>query len=211
MNNTKLALSGILMMVMLTACNQGANEPEQSPLESNIEQASYVIGYNSIQQLVSRGDLTLDDTAIMNGVTDALKGKDSRLTEEVTQQAMQQFQADMQAKAESVKNEASAANLAAGIAYMEANAKNSDVTVDISGFQYKVLTEGLGNKPSSETSTVKVNYEGRLIDGTIFDSSYERGEPIEFALNRVIKGWTKAVQLMPEGATWEVTIPPELG
>ncbi|CAG0911643.1 unnamed protein product [Cyprideis torosa] len=99
-------------------------------------------------------------------------------------------------------------NMAAGKAYLEKNATAEGVKVTDSGLQYKVLREGKadGKKPGPR-STVKVNYEGRHLNGEVFDSSYERGEPIEFPLNRVIPGWTEGLQLMSEGAKYQLTIP----
>lgn len=100
-------------------------------------------------------------------------------------------------------------NRRAGEEFLKANAKLKDVKTTASGLQYKVLTEGNGEKPG-EMSRVKVNYEGRLIDGTVFDSSYDRGQPATFGVNQVIKGWTEALQLMPVGSKWELYIPQEI-
>ena len=97
-------------------------------------------------------------------------------------------------------------HLEAGKQFLEENAKNKDVIQRGSGLQYKVLNEGIGSKPNA-TDTVRVHYEGKLIDGTKFDSSYDRGEPISFPLNGVIAGWTEGVQLMSTGATYEFYIP----
>jgi FKBP-type peptidyl-prolyl cis-trans isomerase len=99
--------------------------------------------------------------------------------------------------------------LAKGEKYLEDNAKKEGVVTTASGLQYKVLTEGSGKAPKS-TDTVLVHYEGTLIDGKVFDSSYRRGEPIEFPLNRVIAGWTEGVQLMKEGAKYRFFIPSRL-
>ena len=96
-----------------------------------------------------------------------------------------------------------------GEAFLKENAKKEGVKTTASGLQYKVLKEGEGKSPKA-TDTVKVNYEGKLIDGKVFDSSYKRGEPVELPLNRVIPGWTEGVQLMKEGATYEFTIPYKL-
>ena len=100
-------------------------------------------------------------------------------------------------------------NRRAGEEFLKANAKLKDVKTTASGLQYKVLSEGNGEKPG-EMSRVKVNYEGRLIDGTVFDSSYDRGQPATFGVNQVIKGWTEALQLMPVGSKWELYIPQEI-
>ncbi|NUQ04212.1 MAG: FKBP-type peptidyl-prolyl cis-trans isomerase [Anaerolineae bacterium] len=95
--------------------------------------------------------------------------------------------------------------------FLEANARKEGVVTTASGLQYKVLTQGTGKRPSSANSEVEVHYEGRLISGRVFDSSYQRGEPITFFLNQVIAGWTEGVQLMPIGSVYELYIPSELG
>ena len=96
-----------------------------------------------------------------------------------------------------------------GKAFLAENAKQQGITTLADGLQYKVLVEGKGPKPT-KSQTVKVNYEGTLIDGTVFDSSYKRGQPIEFGVTQVIPGWTEVLQLMPVGSTWMVYIPSEL-
>jgi FKBP-type peptidyl-prolyl cis-trans isomerase len=95
--------------------------------------------------------------------------------------------------------------------FLEENSRKEGVQTTSSGLQYKVLTQGTGPRPASPNSEVEVHYEGRLVDGTVFDSSYKRGESITFFLNQVIPGWTEGVQLMPTGSTYEFYIPPELG
>ena len=101
-------------------------------------------------------------------------------------------------------------DLEKGEAFLKENAKKEGVKTTASGLQYKVLKEGEGKSPKA-TDTVKVHYKGTLIDGTEFDSSYKRGEPIEFPLNGVIPGWTEGVQLMKEGAKYQFTIPSKIG
>ena len=101
------------------------------------------------------------------------------------------------------------ANRKAGEDFLKQNAKEKDVVTTPSGLQYKVLTKGNGEVPTA-TQRVKVNYEGRLLDGTVFDSSYKRNEPTTFACNQVIKGWTEALTMMPVGSKWELYIPQEL-
>ena len=96
-----------------------------------------------------------------------------------------------------------------GKAYLAENAKRAEITTTASGLQYEVLSTGEGSKPSGD-STVRVHYHGTLTDGTVFDSSYNRGEPAEFPVNGVIAGWTEALQLMPAGSKWRVHVPSEL-
>ena len=95
--------------------------------------------------------------------------------------------------------------------YLEANAKKDGVKVTASGLQYRVIQQGDGSRPADGNAEVEVHYEGKLIDGTVFDSSYQRGESISFFLNQVIPGWTEGVQLMPVGSKYEFVIPSELG
>lgn len=109
-----------------------------------------------------------------------------------------------------MRNDKAAENLKAGQDFLAENKSKPGVTELPSGLQYQILTEGSGNKPSA-TDTVKCHYHGTLIDGTVFDSSVQRGQPAEFPLNMVIKGWTEGVQLMPEGSKWRFFIPSDLG
>lgn len=109
-----------------------------------------------------------------------------------------------------MKNEKAAANLKAGQDFLESNKNRPGVTALPSGLQYEVITEGDGAKPGA-TSKVTCHYHGTLIDGTVFDSSVQRGQPATFPLNMVIKGWTEGLQLMPQGSKWRFFIPPHLG
>jgi FKBP-type peptidyl-prolyl cis-trans isomerase FklB len=113
-------------------------------------------------------------------------------------------------KLSQLKNEKAAANLKAGEDFLQANAKKPGITSLPSGLQYEVMTEGTGAKPLA-TNKVTCHYHGTLIDGTIFDSSVQRGQPATFPLNMVIKGWTEGLQLMPQGSKWRFFIPPHLG
>ena len=152
-------------------------------------------------------DLNLD--TFEKGFRDGYEGNDSALTQEQMQEVLmtyqkeqeEQFAKDMQTKATE--------NKTAGTAFLAENAKKEGVKQTDSGLQYKVLKEGTGKSPKA-TDVVEVNYEGKLIDGTVFDSSYERGEPIEFPLNQVIAGWTEGLQLMKEGGKYEFYIPSDI-
>ncbi|MPM02371.1 Outer membrane protein MIP [bioreactor metagenome] len=144
------------------------------------------------------------------GIRDASAGNDTLFSQQQFQELMGRFQKEMQQKQQVEAAKEATINKEKGKAYMEANAKKEGVMQTASGLQYKILRDATGPKPTA-TNTVKVNYEGRLIDGTIFDSSYERGQPIEFGLGQVIKGWTEGLQLMSVGSMYELTIPSELG
>jgi FKBP-type peptidyl-prolyl cis-trans isomerase FklB len=108
-----------------------------------------------------------------------------------------------------MKQEKAAANLKAGQDFLEANKQKPGVVTLPSGLQYEIITEGNGPKPTA-TSSVTCHYHGTLIDGTVFDSSVKRGQPATFPLNRVIKGWTEGLQLMPTGSKWRFFLPPQL-
>ena len=191
-------------MLLATGCstNNGNQETavtsvaitEQSPAE---EKVGYSLGF-----MMAEGnkdavkDLNLD--TFEKGFRDGYEGKKSALTPEQMQQVLIDYQ---KAQEDKMKND--------GIKFLADNAKKKDVKTTASGLQYKVVTPGMGKSPKA-TDVVEVNYEGKLIDGTVFDSSYERGEPIEFPLNQVIPGWTEGLQLMKEGGKYEFYIPSEL-
>ena len=148
---------------------------------------------------------------------DVFNGNKPLLSEEYMAQKNAEFNILMRQKAPAYEEAKQAKemeekygeNRKAGEKFLEENKKKDGVQTTESGLQYKVLTEGTGPKPTAE-QTVKVDYEGRLIDGTVFDSSSERGEPLEFPLNGVIKGWTEALSMMPVGSEWEIYVPQEL-
>lgn len=147
---------------------------------------------------------TVNVNNLLAGFVDGLKGKAAKTGEE----AMASFQAKLEPIKTANLEKQYGDNKAAGEKYLADNKKKDGVTVLPSGVQYKVLTEGTGALPT-DTTVVKVNYEGKLIDGTVFDSSYERNQPFEvnMAAPRVIEGWTEILKLMPAGSKWEVVIP----
>lgn len=168
-------------------------------------QASYGIGRQIGDQVASNPFEGLDADAVAQGVMDALKGEEMAVEVEDLRAAFGVINERMQAEHEAKAKEASAA----GLAFLEENAKKDGVTVTESGLQYEVITAGDGEKPTA-ASTVRTHYHGTLIDGTVFDSSYDRGQPAEFPVGGVIKGWTEALQMMPVGSKWRLTIPYEL-
>ncbi|WP_323815269.1 FKBP-type peptidyl-prolyl cis-trans isomerase [Cellvibrio sp. NN19] len=170
--------------------------------KTNEELVSYGIGRQMGDQLASNPFDGVSPEAVAQGVMDALKGVDMPFGNEQMQAAFEAINAQMQAK----EAEQSKVLAAAGEAFLAENAKKDGITVTASGLQYEVITQGTGAIPTA-TSKVKTHYHGTLIDGTVFDSSVNRGQPIDFPVNGVIAGWTEALQLMPVGSKYRLYIP----
>jgi FKBP-type peptidyl-prolyl cis-trans isomerase len=171
------------------------------------QKTSYVVGLD-ISTTLKRQDLDLDAKALAAGIADGLAGKPA-LTEEEQKAVIMDLRKSVMAKMEAKQQAIADKNLKDGEAFLAANAKKDGVKTTASGLQYKVLKSGSGPSPKS-TDTVKVQYEGKLIDGTVFDSSIERGEPAVFPLDHVIPGWTEALQLMKVGSKYQLFIPAKL-
>ncbi|MHA6247984.1 FKBP-type peptidyl-prolyl cis-trans isomerase [Pontibacter sp. CAU 1760] len=168
------------------------------------EKISYIIGRDMASNLQKQG-ISIDADPFIKGMKEVLEGKPSILSQEEVQQAMMALQQEMAEK----QNSAGSDNKEAGEAFLAENKEKEGVQTLPSGLQYQVLKEGTGKSPS-QTDTVTTHYHGTLIDGTVFDSSYERNEPATFPVNGVIAGWTEALQLMKEGAKWRLFIPSNL-
>lgn len=166
------------------------------------QQASYGVGRQMGEQLASNAFEGVDAEAVAAGLKDALGGQPSVVSQEDLAKAFQVITERMQA-AEAEKAKTLGAE---GEAFLAENAKRDEVTVTASGLQFEVLVAGDGEKPTA-SSTVRTHYHGTLIDGTVFDSSVDRGEPAEFPVNGVIAGWTEALQMMPIGSKWKLTLP----
>ena len=160
---------------------------------------SYALGLGIGHQLKSMNieDFSVEDFA--KSIGDVMSGKETAMTSQEAQMMLNEY---FQKKEKEQAQNA----IAEGKVYLEQNAKRDGVTQTKSGLQYEILTEGTGKSPKA-TDTVRCHYEGRLLDGTVFDSSYKRGEPADFGLNQVIPGWTEGVQLMKEGAKYRFHIP----
>ena len=171
-----------------------------------MDKVSYALGIGIGHQLANMGgqELNIDDFA--QAVKDVLGGKELKIKSSEAQQIVQQFFAEQEQKIQQQRQEAGKAHKEAGEKYLAENAKKDGVITLPSGLQYQVLKEGNGKKPSAKDS-VKCHYEGFLIDGTVFDSSVQRGEPAVFGLQQVIAGWTEGLQLMQEGAKYRFFIP----
>lgn len=177
-------------------------------LESERDSAAYALGQNIANDLMkSKLDTLLPTDYIVAGISHSFSEKNKPLlSNEDALVILQRFFEkvnETQKANEQVENEQ---NLAKGTAFLEKNKQDTSVKVTPSGLQYKIIEQGTGAIPTQE-NTVKVHYKGTLIDGTVFDSSYSRGEPAEFGVTQVIKGWTQALTMMPTGSKWQVFIP----
>ena len=164
-----------------------------------MDKVSYALGLNIGNNLLDAGIDKLEWDKFLKGVKDSMEKNDQEMTNQEAQQELNSFFAKLQADAE-------AKNSKQEKTFLDNNAKREEITVLPSGLQYEILTAGDGAKPKA-TDKVKCHYEGTLIDGTVFDSSYQRNEPAVFGLNQVITGWTEGVQLMGEGAKYRFYIP----
>jgi FKBP-type peptidyl-prolyl cis-trans isomerase len=190
----QLLFVALAFLSLSSLAAQGSGAPAQPD-------TSYSLGMLIGSQIKNAG-LTIDPTTFLAGLKDVMDGKATKYT-------MGQAQAAVQAAAQAADAKKGEANLAAGKAFLESNKAKSGMRVTSSGLQYEVLTTGSGAKPKA-SDTVKVNYEGRLLDGTVFDSSIARGQPATFPLGGVIKGWTEGLQLMPVGSKFRFYVPSEL-
>lgn len=200
-------------MLALAGCKSDGAAKSTSTITDKspeLEQVGYSLGY-----LMGSGnkqdipDLNLE--AFEQGMRDAYSGDDKKraLTEEQMQKVLGDYQQKRQEEMVKEVEAKAKTNKEAGDKFLAENAKKEGVQTTASGLQYKVITQGTGAKPKA-TDTVTVHYEGKLLDGKVFDSSYERGAPVQFPLNQVIKGWTEGLQLMPQGSKYELYIPSEL-
>jgi FKBP-type peptidyl-prolyl cis-trans isomerase FklB len=178
-------------------------------LDSHQAQVSYIIGRDLARNFAQQG-LELDVDVLAGALKEGLQGLPSRLTQEQMQAAMQQLQEQMGGAEDDTNQDTDTMNnKAEGEAFLAQNAQKAGVTTLPSGLQYEVITQGTGPKPTLRSS-VTTHYHGTLINGTVFDSSYQRGQPATFPVNGVIAGWTEALQLMPEGSKYRLYIPSEL-
>ena len=167
-----------------------------------MDKISYAIGLSMGQNLMGSGVTSLEYADLAAGIKDVLEKNQPQISYQEAQQVLGKFFSELEAK---IAGEAKAA----GEAFLADNAMREGVKVTESGLQYEVLEATIGQKPKA-TDKVRVHYEGTLIDGTVFDSSYKRGESITFGLNQVIKGWTEGLQLMSIGSKYKLYLPYQL-
>ena len=182
---------------------------DETGLETNMEKASYFIGWSIGQRLAADG-MELDMEKFLEGVQFGAKDEGPPANLSQLQAATMIYQSEQEKLAVERRKAKAKKNRADGIAFLEENKKKPNVIVLPSGLQYEVLQAGTGDRPQA-TSKVRVHYHGTLVDGTVFDSSVERGEPIVMQANRLIPGWVEALQLMQVGSKWRLYIPSALG
>ncbi|MCE8011627.1 FKBP-type peptidyl-prolyl cis-trans isomerase [Billgrantia desiderata] len=177
--------------------------------ETEDERLSYSLGI-AYGQSIAQEYPELDVDAFSAAIRDIIEGNDPAMSAEEMAETLSQFQQDALAARQAEAEQLAELNLAEGQAFLAENGEREEVTTTDSGLQYEVLESGDGESPGP-SSHVEVHYEGTLVDGTVFDSSLERGQPLSFRVDQVIEGWQEALQLMSVGDTWILFIPPELG
>ena len=205
-----LCLLALLMVSVATAQTKKPTKQTQPPTTTQVksqtttkmDSVSYSLGVLVAQNLKQQGLDAVDATSFANGFEAALKGDSLKIDVNTANETVQQYMQAQQSK----KFEK---NISEGKKFLEENAKRPGVTTLPSGLQYEVLKAGTGPKPTADDQ-VTVHYTGTLLDGTVFDSSVERGEPATFGVTQVIPGWVEALQLMPVGSKWKLYIPYDL-
>ena len=196
-----VAVMGLAMNTLIAATSAPA-------LTTDMDKLSYSVGVDLGKNLKRQG-IEINPMVMARGIQEAMSGGPLSMTEEEMKEALTKFQKDLMAKRAAQLDKKSEMNKATGEAFLAQNKTKAGVVTLPSGLQYKILTAGTGAKPSKE-ETVTVEYTGRLIDGTVFDSTDKAGKPASFKVSQVIPGWTEALQLMPAGSTWEIYVPSNL-
>jgi len=199
-----------LITVAFIGCNKGGGSSGQ-PLEGeNFDKdASYALGMN-IGASLAADSIFPNLEEFFHGMRDAMSGGETRLSQSEAIELIQAAFYAMMEKTEAEATGAASETLQEGISFLAENSKKPGIVITSSGLQYEVITETSGAKPAA-ADVVRVHYEGKLIDGNVFDSSYTWGEPVEFPLQGVISGWTEGLQLMSVGSKYRFYIPSELG
>ncbi|PYT77351.1 MAG: hypothetical protein DMG40_23815 [Acidobacteria bacterium] len=177
-------------------------------LTTDKDKISYAIGMN-VGKAMKKDGVDVDTTILLHGLKDALAGSQQLLTDQEAQAVLSTLQTELRKKLEQQQQQLAETNKKEGDEFLAANKAKEGVVTLPSGLEYKILQEGTGPKPTA-ADTVTVNYRGTLLNGTEFDSSYKRGQPANFPVSQIIKGWTEALELMPVGSKWQLFIPPDL-
>ncbi len=185
-----------------------ANAADAPALTTDIDKLSYSVGIDLGKNL-KKQDIQINPTIMAKGIQDGLTGGKLLLTEQQMKDVLSKFQKDLMAKRAAQFNSKATENKEKGDKFLAENKTKSGVVTLPSGLQYKILTSGTGEKPAKDDE-VTVEYTGKLIDGTVFDSTEKAGKPATFKVSQVIPGWIEALQLMPAGSTWELYVPSSL-
>ncbi len=195
---------------LLIGCNSNSGSYGDVSLETQIDSVSYSMGYQmGAMSLKPQGMTDVKPELLTAGIKAALEDTTAKLSSSEMQRIVRQYQMKAQQKMQQKRMKKGEENAKKGEEFLAENKEKEGIEVTDSGLQYKVLEKGSGVSPDS-TDEVKVHYKGTLLDGEVFDSSYQRGEPVTFPLNKVIAGWTEGVQLMKEGAKYKFFIPGNL-
>jgi FKBP-type peptidyl-prolyl cis-trans isomerase FklB len=206
----KKTLLAIAMTGLVAGCSTAQDSANDPALDTTPEKVSYGMGLVLGERMSNDlPDLQMDQ--FLQGIQHGHAGDEQtkRLTREQIQEALMAYQEELQSQQEQQYNELASQNLEAGEAFLAQNAEREGVETTESGLQYEVIEEGDGNNPTA-SDRVQVHYTGELINGDVFDSSRDRGQPVTFGLNQVIPGWTEGLQLMSEGARYKLYIPADL-
>ncbi len=209
MKKSFITIISCVILIAVTFSIEGfCKEVTKEDLKTKRDKISYSMGLDIGQKLKQR-EFDLNTWILYKGIKDGFKGEKSLLSDEEMKMVMNAYLKEMQDKMQKKQKAQSGINKAEGEKFLASNKKKKGVKTTKSGLQYKVLRKGSGKKPKS-TDSVSVHYEGKLINGTVFDSSYRRKQPFSTPLNRVIKGWIEGLQLMKEGSKFEFYIPSDL-
>lgn len=209
MTTALLVLCALSLGAPMALAQDAAEPSPPSSLDTDTKKLSYSLGYHFADYL-ERGTLEVDVETIIQGFRDSMAQKPLLLTPEDITNRVQQFHYSMIDKARQAQEEEALANIAAEQEFLQKNMAETGVVQLPSGLQYRVITDGAGRTPT-ETSTVQINYVGKLIDGTEFINTFKDGRPREWQVNKMLKGWVEALPLMKEGSRWELFIPSSLG
>lgn len=212
MNNLLKPAAVLAVAVGLVACQQSADDTADNgevSLDTPNSRLSYGVALGLGRNMANDG-MDVDVDAFALGLRDAMSGADPRLSQEEIRAEMMAFQERVAGDREAAREAAAVANTEAAEAFFAENADREGVETTESGLQYEVIEAGDGPKPTADDQ-VEVHYRGTLLDGTVFDSSYDRGQPVTFGLEQVIDGWTEGLQLMNVGSKYKLYIPSELG
>ena len=199
----------IVLLMIAISCTSSEKVVETPQLTDYMDTVSYSVGVD-IGKSFRLQEMDINPEVMARGLSDAFSDKETALTDEETQSTLIKFRQEFQEKQREIAQRKAQEAAVAEEAYLAESASKEGVVSLPSGLQYKVITPGDGPSPLT-TDKVKVHYKGSLADGTIFDSSYDRGQPTSFTVSGVIKGWTEALLLMQVGSKWELTIPSKLG